>query len=479
MEFTQYALNDRGEITSINDPLVLRGLQCECTCPCCGCAMVARKGDVRRHHFAHHSEQPRECYFAFETELHILAKVLIEQEKRICLPVSFSKAGENQSCEIFPVTNVRIEKFHLGRKPDLIVDIDGYDYVIEIAVTHFCDPAKVMEYRRKSINAAEFDLSTLRGEDDLEAALKEALFTDCTNYAYWLSLLPMNGIGQLAMQQLRTEAEKLTQVVTRGRQNDRDLKRTLSELQSKINQGEDELSRLLKSVGALKDLTSVNREMLAQKRKLAALRAEYADESKVIERFVQQDAELQRVSEKITRQRVKLSEESQSINRQRTSFYAETKEHRAIMEAQWDEIKDALHGIANIENAFARDGLDLVEIDELRERIDKQVAQNEVDVKQQWSAIRDALHEIANIENALALEGLTLKDIRKLGDRFKQQANYEDLFARRKNLMELELKKQEEKQTRIQNNISELLKQKDYYQAEVARLSRAVKNTAN
>lgn len=425
MEFTQYALNDRGEITSINAPDVQRGLQCNCTCPCCGSAMVARKGDVRRHHFAHHSEQLRECHFAFETELHILAKLLIEQEKRICLPVSFSKAGEHQVCEIFPVSNVRIEQFHQGRKPDLIVDIDGYDYVIEIAVTHFCDTPKIQDYRRKYISAVEFRLSSLRGEDDLEAALRKILFTDSTEHAHWVSLHPMNDIGQKAMQLLRAEAENLKSIIKSEKKKESDLKDGIRTLKSSIRNFEREHYRLSELVGALTGLKAINNEIFNQNYRLAEIRTLYADEGKAVQHFVEREAKLDEQYNKIQAEKVRLSDESNKIAKRRSVLNEDSKRHKEEVNAQW---------------AF----------------------------------ILNALHEIANIENDLRLEGLDIGELDKLTERIRHQADYEDLYKRRCKVIEAELRKQEEKQARIQSDISELLKQKDFYQAEVARLSREV-----
>ena len=46
------------------------GLACNCVCPGCGRRMVAKKGDVQAHHFAHNAQQDgRSCASAGETAL--------------------------------------------------------------------------------------------------------------------------------------------------------------------------------------------------------------------------------------------------------------------------------------------------------------------------------------------------------------------------------------------------------------------------
>lgn len=49
-----YALKD-GELIHISE--ADRGLACGCRCPACGEMLVARKGPVKVHHFAHYSSQ--------------------------------------------------------------------------------------------------------------------------------------------------------------------------------------------------------------------------------------------------------------------------------------------------------------------------------------------------------------------------------------------------------------------------------------
>ncbi len=54
---------------------VQRGLACNCTCPACASKLVARQGEVRIHHFAHHSLN--ECRHALETSVYAMILELL------------------------------------------------------------------------------------------------------------------------------------------------------------------------------------------------------------------------------------------------------------------------------------------------------------------------------------------------------------------------------------------------------------------
>lgn len=64
---------------------VRNGLSCACTCPGCGAALVAKNGGSNVHpHFAHASGQA--CHGGHESELHLLAKEILQDKKAIMLP---------------------------------------------------------------------------------------------------------------------------------------------------------------------------------------------------------------------------------------------------------------------------------------------------------------------------------------------------------------------------------------------------------
>ncbi len=65
-----YALDSEGKLVNIKQ--VESGKKCNCICPACEELLVAKKGEIRKHHFAHSSG--KNCKHAIESMLHHLAK---------------------------------------------------------------------------------------------------------------------------------------------------------------------------------------------------------------------------------------------------------------------------------------------------------------------------------------------------------------------------------------------------------------------
>lgn len=76
-----YALDSDGELASIEN--VARGQACNCTCLACGTPLVAKKGEIMIHHFAH---EARECSQSFDVYLKKLAIKIISEGGQIYMP---------------------------------------------------------------------------------------------------------------------------------------------------------------------------------------------------------------------------------------------------------------------------------------------------------------------------------------------------------------------------------------------------------
>lgn len=68
----------------VNICQVDRGLACGCACPACNGPLIARKGDIRIHHFAHHGIPP--CSEALAISIRAAIKQLLDDRRPFFLP---------------------------------------------------------------------------------------------------------------------------------------------------------------------------------------------------------------------------------------------------------------------------------------------------------------------------------------------------------------------------------------------------------
>jgi hypothetical protein len=164
-----------GEIVSIQN--VNSGLDCYCKCICCGFDLVAKKGNIKEHHFAHHNRD--DCIHAGETAAHFMAKDIIKKHG-VFMP-RLHKLNEFREVVDFSFIDgklvvfddIFIEKRFDNFVPDIIGVKDGVEYVVEIAVTHFVDSEKKQKIINAGVAAIEIDLSEFRKSDDAEAIRKK------------------------------------------------------------------------------------------------------------------------------------------------------------------------------------------------------------------------------------------------------------------------------------------------------------------
>ena len=107
-----WAKNREGKTVCVSE--VPKGKDCGCFCPFCDAELIARKGEVRMHHFAH--IKGMECQYGYEASVHLLAKEVFQQTKTILLPrfalryelkdgtekilIHNSRKKEKRACEI-------------------------------------------------------------------------------------------------------------------------------------------------------------------------------------------------------------------------------------------------------------------------------------------------------------------------------------------------------------------------------------------
>lgn len=148
------------------------GLACSCTCPGCGAALVAKKGNTKRWHFSHHNVVPGES--CAESAIHAAAKQVLLEHGALMVPEFAIGASaiamdgrELYEREILsPVRCIRFD--HAAPEEaigDIRPDVVGYRgdrrLIIEMNFRHRVDVEKRKKLVRLGIPALEIDLSDL------------------------------------------------------------------------------------------------------------------------------------------------------------------------------------------------------------------------------------------------------------------------------------------------------------------------------
>ena len=169
-----YALNSSGNIVHVD--AVPRGKHCGCVCPACEAPLVARKGEVKVHHFAHANNRP-----ACESALHATAKLMLFQriqraiEQADNLPLRY----DCPVCECWHDVNLlgKAQAVHLEteipeadiRHDILLSSADGKPLVlIEVVYKHSPEPPVLSFVKRKNVGLLEFVLEEASDLDLLE-----------------------------------------------------------------------------------------------------------------------------------------------------------------------------------------------------------------------------------------------------------------------------------------------------------------------
>lgn len=210
-----FALAKDGEIVSIAD--VERGGACDCICPACKEALIAKKGDIRVWHFSHASGA--DCTGGAESALHLAAKRLIEKKCGLMVPENrvskFFQLPDGRSAteEVcvdamwVDFTSVSLEESLGSIKPDVIGQTGSTRYLIEVAVSHFVDYEKLVVIETLGLPALEISLNLLDRESWDWAALEEAVIHGTAAKA-WLFQPARKDLEAIALDKAATAALK-------------------------------------------------------------------------------------------------------------------------------------------------------------------------------------------------------------------------------------------------------------------------------
>lgn len=179
-----FGLNASGRLVHVSE--VARGLECGCSCCGCGEPLVAKRGSVREHHFAHQSGSA-DCEVAFESALHLYAKGLIEERQGLMVPPVWHGGGFPRTSDLWlQLEKVETEKWIDGIRPDVVgTGSDGAFVAIEVAHTSFCDEAKIEKFRTLQLPAMEVDLQRWTSAN-FDPAEVERVVIDSIEAKRWL-----------------------------------------------------------------------------------------------------------------------------------------------------------------------------------------------------------------------------------------------------------------------------------------------------
>jgi hypothetical protein len=176
------ALRD-GNLVSIEE--VQSGLACRCVCPGCRKDLIAKKGQVRTHHFSHH-ESP-DCGYSVETLAHLLVKEVLASTKTLTVPPVYPTT--NAKC-IYPYRDLWFEDIILeNRLGDMVPDIIAYDashnqLCIEVVVTN--PPSQEKIQKLISRNTSAIEIIVPKCEVLTREAIKVALMSTAQEIQRWL-----------------------------------------------------------------------------------------------------------------------------------------------------------------------------------------------------------------------------------------------------------------------------------------------------
>lgn len=144
-----------GKVIKITD--VKSGLACDCYCPACGAKLIAKKGKVKQHHFAHY--RIKECKGYLETTLHLASKEILKNNSQIALPFYNIEKGVYENNRVFNYRTCILEKSVKDIIPDAqLIFSDKHKIFVEIKVTHGIEEEKLSKLKDLNISTLEIDL---------------------------------------------------------------------------------------------------------------------------------------------------------------------------------------------------------------------------------------------------------------------------------------------------------------------------------
>ena len=156
-----YALKD-GVLTHISD--VESGLKCGCLCAGCKGELIAKKGEIKVHHFAHVNA---ECAHAYESMVHYICKNAFKYFTRFKTPRyahGLTRKDYLMSISPYvPAKTINLSLFEIAieyKYKDIVADVALLHeqrpmLFIEVANTHLIDDSKLAKIKKYGIACFE------------------------------------------------------------------------------------------------------------------------------------------------------------------------------------------------------------------------------------------------------------------------------------------------------------------------------------
>ncbi len=182
-----YALDNKGNLTHASEPHLPHGMACDCTCLDCEQPLLAKKGKIRAHHFAHPPATDgarRACQpSGLKTPLRLMARTLLAQMTRIELPEQAVSYNEGLRAMRAPAMLFTIEHSGLnvvgeGIRFDAVLSGGGRKVHVKLAVNEQMSETVADELSRTGIEALEINLLGFMDNPDHVNAEREGIVYD-------------------------------------------------------------------------------------------------------------------------------------------------------------------------------------------------------------------------------------------------------------------------------------------------------------
>lgn len=152
------------------------GLDCNCVCPHCKEVLIAKKGEIKKHHFAHY--QAEDCYHGNESALHIEAKRILMSIKKVYVPhIPKNIYDTVQKGQIIKFETAECEKrINDKLRSDILLTLGDRLLNVEIKVSHSIDFNKKIELFNAGLPTIEINLSDMANNFS-EERITEALLS--------------------------------------------------------------------------------------------------------------------------------------------------------------------------------------------------------------------------------------------------------------------------------------------------------------